>query len=53
MNDCQNFAADIAAAFQQIFDIGGWNAVLWVFIGWLMGGGFTLALELFERRRAA
>lgn len=52
MNDCQNFANDVALAFQQIFDIGGWNAVIWIIVGWILAGGPFSIINWFERRRA-
>lgn len=49
-DQCAAFANDIATAFQQMFDIGGWNAVLWVFIGWGLGGGFSRLIDWIESR---
>jgi hypothetical protein len=53
MNECQNLALDIANAVQQIFDLGGWNACIWVVIGFGLGGGWARTYEWFESRRAA
>lgn len=39
MMDCPALAIDIAEAFQQIFDLGGWNAVMWIVVGYILGGG--------------
>lgn len=51
--ECTQFANETAAAFQQIFELGGWNAVIWMSIGWSFGGGFSSVLNWFERRRVA
>lgn len=53
MTDCQNLSADLANAFVQVFDLGGWNAVLWVLIGWSFGGGPSAVFDWFENRRAS
>lgn len=44
-DQCAAFANDIATAFQQIFDLGGWNAVMWVFIGFCLGGGLSRFID--------
>lgn len=53
--DCPALAIDIAEAFQQIFDLGGWNAVMWIVVGYTLGGGplrfIDWLVELNTRRK--
>ncbi|MCG2577589.1 hypothetical protein LZ012_11355 [Dechloromonas sp. XY25] len=56
-DQCVSLANDIAQAMQQIFDLGGWNAVLWLLVGFTLGGGPVRFIDWFvdwnTRRRAA
>lgn len=49
--DCAQLANDTAIAFQQVFDMGGWYAVMWVFVGFIAGGGFSRVLDWLANRK--